>query len=340
MKKILIFCISCMVLGSVGCTSEGKIKKEYTSLIEETQNDLFPVLNLDDSVDNTVYEEELLDDGNDTYQKEIWNMRGKKLKMPAGLLCRENDLIIVDKGNDSLIVSDYEGNMVRSVGNTGNGALEFMTPTGIALYEDKIYVIDSGNQRIQILSQELEYIEEIKISNEDDPSIIYENIAVDSDYAIYLCGDSLKSRSVDKWEDGKIRRIEENFYGSIYGEDGKVYAINRGNIGVDPEKLEMTVIAGENSLFQIEGDHFIQICELPKGLVINAFVLREGEIVCSSNKLAKLFVFDMNGRYKETVSGLKELKADMDLRNYLSINEDQEVFFSNPQTGEIFVMRK
>ena len=336
MYKIIISCVVCVCFLLTGCGAESKLKGEYTKLVEDTQDDLIPVLNLNDLIDKPSYEECLISDEIVNYSKNKWNTEQMGFNNPSGILCREEDVIIADKGNDCLFVYDYEGNLINQIGDIGSGPLEFLAPTGLTSYMDKIYVIDSGNNRIQILTQNFEYIDEVQVLNENDTTITYENIAVGKKGEIYLCGDSLMSRSIDKYENNKLVRIEENFYGSIFGENGQTYAINRGNVCVNPDELEMTVASGKNYLFKIVEDELKVVSELPEGLGINSFVIKNDKLFCSSNTLAKIFAFTMNGEYEETIADFKDLQHNMDLRNYMAINSNGDLLFSNPETGEIF----
>ena len=159
MKKglyILLFAVLIMLSG--GCSSEQKLKKEYEALIEETKDDLLPVLDMENGECKKEYDPKLLSDDTGAYSKELWTISGGQIDTPAGILCREQDIILVDRGKDCLIRADYEGNFIQSVGGTGNGPLEFVSPTGIASFKGRIYVIDSGNNRVQVLSKDLQLI--------------------------------------------------------------------------------------------------------------------------------------------------------------------------------------
>jgi tripartite motif-containing protein 71 len=60
---------------------------------------------------------------------------------------------VADTGNNRIQEFDREGKLVSLVGKRGTGLGEFVDPTGIVCREDKIYVADNGNRRIQVLSK-------------------------------------------------------------------------------------------------------------------------------------------------------------------------------------------
>ena len=340
MKKglyILLFAVLIMLSG--GCSSEQKLKKEYEALIEETKDDLLPVLDMENGERKKEYDPKLLSDDTGAYSKELWTISGGQIDTPAGILCREKDIILVDRGKDCLIRADYEGNSIQSVGGTGNGPLEFVSPTGIASFRGKIYVIDSGNNRVQVLTEDLQFEEELSLADSSDAPTVYENIAVESEHTIYLCGDSLRDRHITKWKDGETTEIGENFYGSIYGDEGRIYAVNRGNICVDTEEIAMTVVSGDNYLFQIENDKLTVLGRLPDGLSVNAFTCFDDQMICFASSLAKLYEFHPDGEWEKTLAVFKDLNEKIDLRNYISAADPQQIFLTNPQTGEVFRIR-
>ena len=340
MKKglyILLFATFIMILG--GCSSDQKLKKEYKALIEETQDDILPVLDMKKADPKKEYDTKLLADETGQYTKEKWELKGGQMVTPAGVLCRDQDIILVDRGKDCLIQADYDGNFIKSVGETGNGPLEFVSPTGITSFQDKIYVIDAGNNRVQILTKNLQFEDEISLTTDSDSPTVYENIAVESEHTIYLCGDSLMDRSITKWKDGKMTKIGENFYGSIYGNEGQIYAVNRGNICVDTDEIAMTVVSGDNYLFQIKNDKLTVLGKLPDGLSVNAFTCFDDQLICFASSLAKMYEFNIDGEWEKTLAVFKDLNEKIDLRNYISAADPQQIFLTNPQTGEVFRIR-
>lgn len=340
MKKLSIFVVSIVLITLTACSSEKNLSKDYSQLIEKTKNDLFPVVELDDSATAFDYSENILSDDSIKYTKSSWNVSSADSMTAFGILCRDSDIVIVDNNNDCLVVSDYNGSQIKTVGSTGNGPLEFINPTGICEYESNIYVIDSGNQRVQILNKELNYIDEIPVVNDTNSGLDYESIAVGSDDSIYLFSGSLLSRTIDKWKDGEITRIVENFYGPLYGTAGEIYAINRGLIAVDPKELAITTIPARNSLYHVVDDHLEEVCKLPDNLAINAFIVQGEHIICSSNKLSKLFVFDLNGNYVETIASFNDVDTELGILNYFSTYDNSEYFYTIPASSKIYRISK
>ena len=148
---------------------------------------------------------------------------------PAGILCREQDILISDSKNDCLIVADYDGNVLRTIGKSGNGPLEFLSPGDMTAYDDKIYIIDQKNYRVQVLDADLNYADEIeaRIVDRNDPEFVFEHIAVNKN-GVYLSGFSFFNDHVYLYEAGGEEPviIGKNFYGPLFCYEENIYATN------------------------------------------------------------------------------------------------------------------
>ena len=80
-----------------------------------------------------------------------------KMYYPRGLLIRNNKIFV--SHNDSILVYQLDGKFVSRIGSYGSGELQFNCPWGLSTDESNndIYVCDSYNDRIQILSGDLQY---------------------------------------------------------------------------------------------------------------------------------------------------------------------------------------
>ena len=79
---------------------------------------------------------------------------------PHGLaLDREGNIIVGEHTNNSIRKYSPEGQLLASVGTRGRGRLQFFEPRGIAIntMNNKVYVADSQNDRIQVLNSDLTF---------------------------------------------------------------------------------------------------------------------------------------------------------------------------------------
>ena len=73
------------------------------------------------------------------------------LDAPAGVDVQGKEMAIADFYNHRILYTD--GSTWMSVGEKGNGDLEFHYPTDVQMVGDKIYVADAYNNRIQIIDK-------------------------------------------------------------------------------------------------------------------------------------------------------------------------------------------
>ena len=91
--------------------------------------------------------------------KKIQTIDLKGLK-PRGLtLDREGNIIVGEETNNSIRKYSTEGQLLASVGTKGTGPLQFDSPSDIAINtrNNKVYVADWGNHRIQVLNSDLTF---------------------------------------------------------------------------------------------------------------------------------------------------------------------------------------
>jgi uncharacterized protein (TIGR03663 family) len=72
---------------------------------------------------------------------------------PRAIAVYNNEIYVVDTGNERVQVFGLDGTFVRSWGGNGTGPTQFVEPVGIAIDANgKVYVADSGNGRISVFT--------------------------------------------------------------------------------------------------------------------------------------------------------------------------------------------
>lgn len=73
--------------------------------------------------------------------------------MSKGNLCwtRGNDILVCDCVQNRVYIFDLNGNFQRFLGRSGSVLGEFDAPGGICATEENIFIVDTGNKRIQVL---------------------------------------------------------------------------------------------------------------------------------------------------------------------------------------------
>ncbi len=75
------------------------------------------------------------------------------IKRPAGLFFSNNQLYVSDIALNKILVFDIDGKKVKEIGEAGTEPGKLRSPNALCVYKGKIYVADTGNDRVQIFSQ-------------------------------------------------------------------------------------------------------------------------------------------------------------------------------------------
>ncbi len=254
---------------------------------------------------------------------------------PKGVLCRENDIIAVDYEENRLIRYDLDGNLIEYIGGLGMGEKEFNSPMTVTEHDEKIYVLDSGNDRIQILDSSLNFLDEVKLVVVSD-LYTYNDIAVSDEY-IAVSTDSIgKIKPHILVYDHNKNLLHENydFFGFLTEYDNKIYAVNSHQIFT--HYSDVTARVGYNYLYEVDAAGLRQLCELPFKYSPSDFIIDDETIYAVSKPYAEIGAFDMNGVYKYMAvdfpdGSLFSCYIDMDKNGCFWVSSDGGLFLYKKQ---------
>lgn len=335
----------CVVLGIVACLI-GCQKSDNYELMKESKQQVLPIYEKKDA--EVQGEKCALETLQDVYKSdyilEEWKI--EKIGEPGGIFCNDEAVLISDKKTDCIFEVDYAGNILKEVGGTGSGEGEFISPSAITMCNEKIYVLDQGNNRIQVLDKELDYIEEIKLKNTQstDPNYIPEVLSVNQE-SIYVTGVSLENPVVDKYTDGKLKEIGSNFIGSIYSCNNQIYLINSMVRYYDEANDSFGALTScPEWLMTIKDNKLKKLCELPDGLNISSFLLTDRGIICVSCAGAAVYRLSENGKYEEKIAyeflrcmGMKQKQRRKTIRFETQMLSDIALF-ATVMMGIVYVL--
>ena len=86
-------------------------------------------------------------------------MFSEKMNKPVGICISQNKVFVIQVFGHCINMYELEGKLIKSFGSEGNGEAQFKHPNGLDVSDrnNNIYVCDSDNHRIQILTKELKY---------------------------------------------------------------------------------------------------------------------------------------------------------------------------------------
>ena len=272
------------------------------------------------------------------YEAEEWKVAG--VAEPAGILCRQEDILIVDRASHSVTAADGSGKVLQKIGREGSGAGEFRNPTAISEYGGNVYVLDGGNQRVQIFDENMDYVDEIGLRDVklSDPNYVPGMLAVNAS-GVYVAGLSSERFVADRYGQNGREEIGNNFLGTICSYQEQIYLINSLVRTYDKKSDSFgAVSSGPEWLFTAERPELVEQCSLPQGLFITDFVAEDGGITCISASGYSVFRIGWNGEYQETVARIDGLLDEEYPK--ISVNSQGDYFIAMPETGKIFRCHK
>ena len=100
----------------------------------------------------------------------VMELKGHSLQHPWGVAGDKEGCIYVSEYLAHRVTKfDSNGKFLKAAGKQGSGDLEFYYPRGICLVQNKLYVCDGKNDRIQVLDKELQYLEMLSHSTIKSP---------------------------------------------------------------------------------------------------------------------------------------------------------------------------
>ncbi len=337
MKKALFLFTLIIIVCVTACNKQSD--SIYAEQLEESKGYVLPIEDLDqleEEIEENIFEfEAVLSDQYTVDQLEI-----EGVKSPNGILCREDDILISDGANDTLVVIDFDGNIIRKLGKTGNGPLEFVQPGDIVNYKDRIYILDEKNHRVQILDEELNYIDEVetRVSDPNDPQFIFQNMAV-NETGIFVNGFSyFNSRIYLYMQKEKAPvMIGKNFFGPLYEYQEEIYAINTGNKAYDRKEDSMHYVSGgDNFIFRVDTEK--KDLELKHELMAatdaTGFIMDQKHIVAVSASQGSVFSFSEDGNYEYTIAYIEDLQKEKSLD--ISVDPNGNYYVTASENGKVF----
>ena len=89
----------------------------------------------------------------------IQTIECERLKGATGVAVDEDDgIYIADGSSCSVFKFSKEGKLMKVVGQRGIQRGEFNTPTSVKIINDKLYICDRDNDRVQILNRDMQYV--------------------------------------------------------------------------------------------------------------------------------------------------------------------------------------
>jgi hypothetical protein len=134
--------------------------------LDTDPNDMYILPNGTLAIVNSSQKNITLHDRNLLLIKTVEKINNKKFHPLRITSNDKNRIYITDLTSCQVIMTDFDFNKINAVGDKGSGEYEFNYPNGIAYFEKKLYVCDSDNKRLQVLTDNLEFERQIALDYE------------------------------------------------------------------------------------------------------------------------------------------------------------------------------
>lgn len=340
-NRVLVSVLAAIILtGCMGCSANGVDKKTEGQSQENVSRDDGAsnmqgggIEDDDDPFERGEFPAPLPLPDEDSFGYEVWETEKTKISAPGGVVFDGEDLLVCDMRNHCVVRLTTDGDFVESYGELGSETGNFVTPTAILLHENEIYVLDSGNMRIQVFDTDMTYVREILFEGGELPSgRKYHDMAIAGDGTIFVAADSSYGVGTSLFyiEGGELCIVSGGVLGNLAEQDGVVYAADKWQYY--RESTEYGWKSGANWVYRVERNGLQKICELPYMYTPADFVIREDTIYTVSMVWGKMNRFSMEAEILDTMFYIEEVQAH-DMYMYL---QDENTFYVTDTLGYLY----
>lgn len=240
-----------------------------------------------------------------TYNYEV--IRNREIKKPTGIAITDTNILVSDAEKHCIHVLNLDGTYISSFGSIGMGNGSFFRPAGLAWQDNKLYVVDSRNCRVQVFAEDFSFVKSYALTkiDKDEP---YNHIAVSSDGEIYVTATTGISQYAHIYhihpQDAYQSLIGNNIMGIVCNSDeGILFAENKE---IHHEADTVVQRTGHNKLFSIAGEEMREIRELPYKYCPMDMMYRDGFLYTFSFRYNMLDKYTPEGNYVETLLSLPD----------------------------------
>lgn len=275
----------------------------------------------------------------DEYKIDEFSVASTRAPDPHGIiLLSDGKLLVSDWKANALILLDRDCNFIKRIGDLGSAPLEFMKPTGMTTYQGDLYIIDSGNNRIQILNEDFSYKDSIRI-----PEIVgswFTDIAVNSDH-IYINSNSIMDVNGGIYR-GSMQEefvmITDILVGPLYTQNDTIYTINTFECQKVGEDYQGRV--GRNQLFFVHPDGLQAVCDLPPRCAPLSFTINQERLICLSGSSYTVNAFTMNGDYEYSLVDFLGLYDDISYDAVMACEGVDSLYIAGYVEGKLIRVSK
>lgn len=227
----------------------------------------------------------------------------------GGVYVSKDHIVVLNGGKSNIIVVDWDGNVIKTIGKVGSGNLEFNKPSAICFNNkfNRYYIYDSGNRRVVVLDYKFNFVENIDIKFPVDH---YEeelgsdtdatSIAVDENENIYIVpyvAYSEKTSYLFKFsKNGEIQKLYDYIVGFLKMIDNKIYYVQNMEFYQFDDEFSTTM--GHEYIYELKDDKLNFVAELPYKYYTDDIEIYNDEVYLYSSSWVCLDKFSVGKKLK------------------------------------------
>lgn len=239
--------------------------------------------------------------------------------MPTSITMDTNfNLWITDRKDDTVKVFSIDNELKMIIGKSGSGKKEFKTPLDIEIFEDKVYVLDTGNSRVHVFNLKGNYLFDFGTPGLDDGKLYSPtSFTFDKNGNLWIVeNQSGRIQIFDK--NGKfIKKVKENFGKPECIEKFENYMLVYNSLD---EKIYILDLDG-NVINKI-GEDIKSPLYFPQSIAM----LSDGTLVVANSGTSTISLFDKDGKFIKSFSSFGAAPGKIQYPLGVAVNSKDEIF--------------
>lgn len=239
--------------------------------------------------------------------------------MPTSIAMDSNfNLWITDRKDDTVKVFSIDNELKIIIGKSGSGKKEFKTPLDILIYEDKVYVLDSGNARVQVFNFNGNYLFDFGTPGLDDGKLYCPNsFSFDKNGNLWIVeGCTGRIQVFDK--NGKfIKKVKENF-----GKPETIEKFENYMLVSNSQDEKIYILDLNGNVMNKIGEEIKSPLYFPQSIAM----LSDGTLVVANSGTSTISLFDKDGNYIKSFSSFGAAPGKIQFPLGVAVNKKDEIY--------------
>lgn len=341
-RSAIIWSVSIILISMLGCgRAEQKKETEATPVPEgekpmqeepvqeePVQESEIPDLSAEER-DAMIAPDPIIFEYEEEYTISKWGEADTGIQAPGGICRIEDRILVCDMKGHCITELDRNGSAVCSYGQLGAGEGEFQTPTAICYAGEQIYVLDAGNNRVQIFDKQMQFVREEPFSGitfmVEGKGFI--DLAVDGEGTIFLSNNDVAAGTAHVYylEAGALHGIPGRLSGHLSSYDGQVYALDTFMLYTSGSG-KMGATAGNNYFYRCTKEGLERISEFPYMYAPTDFVILNDVVYTVSMTWEQMNRASFDGELLSAITTFYDSGTVHACDWYLEVEDDDSMY--------------